>query len=158
MLAALAGRSEVLMAERLNPIETGKKLHENGEAAQQRAEENDGHADAGDRHSRIVQICEAVLLALVTVTAAWAGYSAAKWSTASRVDIARASTLGNLATRDDLAALSLRDFDASTFNAWFIAFTLNSPQKEAIAVRRFRPQFLVAFNAWMAKRWLRPCT
>ena len=35
------------------------------------------------------------------------------------------------------------------FNAWFIAFTLNSPQKEAIAVRRFRPQFLIAFNAWM---------
>ena len=117
---------------------------------QERAEEEGGHGESGDRHSRIVQICEAVLLALVTVTAAWAGYSAAKWSTESRVDIARASTLGNLATRDDLAAISLRDFDASTFNAWFIAFTLNSPQKEAIAVRRFRPQFLIAFNAWMA--------
>ena len=137
------------MAEGLNPIETGKKLHEHGEAAE-RAEEEGGHGESGDRHSRIVQICEAVLLALVTVTAAWAGYSAAKWSTESRIDIARASTLGNLATRDDLAAISLRDFDASTFNAWFIAFTLNSPQKEAIAVRRFRPQFLVAFNAWMA--------
>jgi hypothetical protein len=93
--------------------------------------------------------------AVVTLTAAWAGYSAARWSTESRVDIAKASSLGNLATRDDLAAISLRNFDASTFNAWFIAFTLNSPQKEAIAVRRFRPQFLVAFNAWMA--WTR-CT
>ena len=103
-----------------------------------------------DRHSRIVQICEAVLLALVTVTAAWAGYSAAKWGTASRVDIAQSSTLRNLATRDDLTAISLRNFDAATFNAWFIAFTLNSPQKEAIAVRRFRPQFRVAFDAWIA--------
>ena len=137
------------MAEGLNPIETGKKLHEHGEA-HQRGEEEGGHGGSADRHSRILQICEAALLALVTITAAWAGYSAAKWSTASRVDIARASTLGNLATRDDLAAISLRDFDASTFNAWFIAFTLNSPQKEAIAVHRFRPQFLVAFNAWMA--------
>jgi hypothetical protein len=27
---------------------------------------------------------------------------------------------------------------------------LNNPLKEAIAVRRFRPAFLVAFNAWMA--------
>jgi hypothetical protein len=53
-------------------------------------------------------------------------------------------------TRDDLTALSLRDFDSSTFNAWFIAYTLNSPQKEVIAERRFRPQFRVAFNAWMA--------
>src|ERR1700722_6826881 len=137
------------MPEGLDPIEAGKKLHEHGEA-EERAEEKDSHGGSGDRHSRIVQICEAVLLALVTITAAWAGYSAAKWGTASRVDIARASTLGNLATRDDLTANTLRNFDASTFNAWFIAFTLNSPQKEAIAVRRFRPQFLVAFNAWMA--------
>jgi hypothetical protein len=97
-----------------------------------------------------VQICEALLLALVTVTAAWAGYSAARWGTASRVELARSSTLRALATRDDLTALSLRNFDSSTFNAWFIAFTLNSPQKEAVAERRFRPQFRVAFNAWLA--------
>ncbi len=140
------------MPEGLNPIEAGKKLHEHGEANQQaeEAEEKGGHDRSGGRHSRIVQICEAVLLALVTITAAWAGYSASKWGTASRIDFARASTLGNLATRDDLTANTLRNFDASTFNAWFIAFTLDSPQKEAIAVHRFRPEFLVAFNAWMA--------
>ena len=90
------------------------------------------------------------LLALVTLAAAWAGYSAARWGTASRIDVAQSSTLRSLATRDDLTAISLRNFDASTFNAWFIAFTLNSPQKEAIAERRFRPEFRVAFNAWMA--------
>jgi hypothetical protein len=137
------------MSEGLNPIEVGKKLHEHGEAEHEETAK-DRHDEAKDRHSRIVQICEAVLLALVTVTAAWAGYSAARWGTESRVDIAHASSLGNLATRDDLSAISLRNFDASTFNAWFVAFTLNSPQKEAIAVRRFRPEFLVAFNAWMA--------
>jgi hypothetical protein len=137
------------MSEGLNPIEAGKKLHEHGEAQHEQTEK-DGHGGAGDRHSRIVQICEAVLLALVTVTAAWAGYSAARWGTESRVDIAHASSLENLATRDDLSAISLRNFDSSTFNDWFIAFTLNSPQKEAVAVHRFRPEFLVAFNAWMA--------
>jgi hypothetical protein len=137
------------MTEGLSPIEAGKKLHEHGEAQHEQAGE-DGHGGAHDRHSRIVQICEAALLALVTVTAAWAGYSAARWGTESRVDIAQASSLENLGTRDALSAISLRNFDASTFNAWFIAFTLSSPQKEAIAVHRFRPQFLVAFNAWMA--------
>ena len=138
------------MPEGLNPIEAGKKLHEHGEAAHEQAAEGDGHGKPADRHSRIVQIGEAVLLALVTIAAAWAGYSAAKWGTASRIDIAQSSTLRNLATRDDLTAISLRNFDAATFNAWFIAFTLNSPQKEAIAIHRFRPEFLVAFNAWMA--------
>ena len=141
------------MPEGLNPIETGKKLHEHGEAAHEQAEAAEGHGEAGDRHSRhsrIVQIGEAALLALVTLTAAWAGYSAARWGTASRVEIAQSSTLRNIATRDDLIALSLRNFDSSTFSAWFTAFTLNSPQKEAIAERRFRPAFRVAFNAWMA--------
>jgi hypothetical protein len=86
----------------------------------------------------------------VTIAAAWAGYSAARWSTASRVDLAQSSTQRNLATRQDIVAVSLRNFDSSTFNAWFTAFTLNNPQKEAIAIRRFRPAFRVAFDAWMA--------
>jgi hypothetical protein len=141
------------MPEGLNPIETGKKLHEHGEAAHEQAEAAESHGE-GDarhaRHARIVQIGEAALLAIVTLTAAWAGYSAARWGTASRVEIAQSSTLRNIATRDDLIALSLRNFDSSTFSAWFTAFTLNSPQKEAIAERRFRPAFRVAFNAWMA--------
>ena len=138
------------MPEGLNPIEAGKKLHEHGETLNQQAEEADAHGKPESRHSRIVQICEAVLLALVTITAAWAGYSAARWGTASRVEIAQSSTLRAVASRDDLTALSLRNFDASTFNAWFTAFTLNKPDKEAIAERRFRPAFRVAFNAWMA--------
>jgi len=138
------------MGEGLDPIEAGKQLHEHGEKAHGEAGHGEGDTERRDRHSRIVQICEAVLLALVTIAAAWAGYSASRWSTASRVDLAQSSTLRNLATRADLEAISLRNFDSSTFNAWYIAFTLNNPQKEAIAVRRFRPAFRVAFNAWIA--------
>jgi hypothetical protein len=138
------------MPEGLNPIETGKKLHEHGEAAQQQAEQAEAEHKPADRHSRIVQICEAALLALVTITAAWAGFSAAKWGTASRIDIAQSSTLRNLATRADLEAISTRNFDSSTFEAWFTAFTLGNRKAETIAERRFRPEFLVAFNAWMA--------
>src|SRR5262249_19829036 len=131
----LTGRSGgALMAEGLDPIESGKKLHEHGEKAHKRTKEENG--ESSDRHSRIVQICEAVLLALVTIPAAWAGYSAATWNTASRSDIARSLALRNLASRADLTATTLRNFDASTFNAWFIAYTLNNPQKEAIAERR----------------------
>src|SRR5580658_973450 len=138
------------MPEGLDPIETGKKLHEHGEAHEEQAKGKSDQDAKSERHSRIIQISEAVLLSIVTITAAWAGYSAARWGTASRVDIAQSSTLRNIATRADLEANTLRNFDASTFNAWFIAFTLNSPQKEAIAVRRFRPAFRVAFNAWIA--------
>jgi hypothetical protein len=140
------------MGEGLSPIEAGKQLHEHGAAEHEEAHEAAETNASGqhDRRSRIAQICEALLLALVTIAAAWAGYSAARWSTESRVDLAHSSALRNLASRADLEALSLRNFDSSTFNAWFIAFTLNNPQKEAVAIRRFRPVFKVAFDAWLA--------
>jgi hypothetical protein len=133
------------MPEGLSPIEVGKQAHEHTKEPHQPA------ASAGaNRHSRAVQIGEALLLSLVTIAAAWSGYAAAKWGTESRLELAQAATLRNLATRADLSALSTRNFDSSTFNAWFTAFTLEDPQKQAIAERRFRPEFKVAFDAWMA--------
>ena len=133
------------MPEGLDPIEVGKELDKRTKEPKERDEPT-----GTGRHWRAAQIGEAVLLSLVTIAAAWSGYAAAKWGTESRNEIARAATLRNLATRADLAALTTRNFDSSTFNAWYIAFTLNSPEKEAIAERRFRPEFRVAFDAWMA--------
>jgi hypothetical protein len=130
------------MPEGLSPIEVGKQVHEHTKEPHQPA--------AGNRHSRLVQIGEALLLSLVTIAAAWSGYAAAVWGTESRVELAQAATLRNLATRADLAALSTRNFDSSTFNAWFTAFTLDDAKKQALAVRRFRPEYKVAFDAWIA--------
>ena len=129
------------MPEGLSPIEVGRELHEHNK---------EPHQPDGTRHSRLVQIGEALLLSLVTIAAAWSGYAAAVWGTESRVELAQAATLRNLATRADLGALSTRNFDSSTFNAWFIAFTLDDPLKQAAAARRFRPEFKVAFDAWIA--------
>ena len=129
------------MPEGLSPIEVGKQLHEHT---------NQPHQPAATRHSRTVQIGEALLLSLVTIAAAWSGYAAAKWGTESRIELAHSATLRNLATRADLAALSTRNFDSSTFTAWFTAYTLDDPQKQAVAERRFRPEYRVAFDAWMA--------
>jgi hypothetical protein len=137
------------MPEGLDPIEAGRKLHEHTHEEAERAADREADKTA-ERHSRILQTGEAILLALVTIAAAWAGYAAAKWGTESRVQIAQSSTLRNLATRADLEALTTRNFDSSTFNAWFTAYTLGNKQAEAVAIRRFRPAFRVAFDAWMA--------
>ncbi len=137
------------MPEGLDPVETGRKLHEHTHEEAERAADREADK-AAERHSRILQTGEAILLALVTIAAAWAGYAAAKWGTASQVDIAQSSTVRNLATRADLEALTTRNFDSSTFEAWFTAFLLGNKRKEEIAIRRFRPDFRVAFEAWMA--------
>ena len=77
------------MPEGLSPIEAGKKAHEHTSQPPQ-------HGPAGgERHSRIVQIGEALLLSLVTIAAAWSGYAAAKWGTESRLELAQAATQRN---------------------------------------------------------------
>jgi hypothetical protein len=97
-----------------------------------------------------IPVIEALLLSVVTIVTAWAGFSAAKWSTESRLELASASSLRLQANRALSEAMETRNFDSSTFSAWFTAFTLDSPEKMAIAERRFRPEFKVAFDAWRA--------
>lgn len=124
-----------------------------GMSAEEVGKEIAHHAEHGgrgvrDRHDRILSIAEAVLLSIVALMAAWSGYAAAKWSTESRVQLAQASTLRSEGNRADINSIDLRNFDASTFNAWFSAFTVKNREAMALAERRFRPQFEAAFNAW----------
>ena len=128
------------MPEGLSAEEVGKEITEHTK------DTGEEHPDA--RWERGVSIAEAVLLSIVALTAAWSGYAAAKWSTESRVRLAEASALRSEANRADINSIDRRNFDASTFNAWFSAFTVNNKQAMALAERRFRPQFKVAFEAW----------
>jgi hypothetical protein len=130
------------MAEGLSAEEVGKEISHHAKA---------GHDDdAHERRDRRISIVEAVLLSIVALLAGWSGYAAAKWSTESRVKLAEASTKRSEANRANLQAMSLRNFDSSTFEAWFAAYTARNKQAIAIAERRFRPQFRVAFDAWRA--------
>jgi hypothetical protein len=95
-------------------------------------------------------IAEAVLLSVVAITAAWSGYASAKWGTESSLKIAQASATRTKANRADLEALSLRTLDATTFNAWFTAHIAGHKNGERIAIKRFRPAYRVAFDAWIA--------
>lgn len=127
------------MSEGLSPSEVAKELrHHHHEE------------EAREAIGRAIPVIEAVLLSIVTVVTAWAGYSAARWSTESRLDLAQASSLRLQANRSLATAAELRNFDSSTFGAWFTAYTLGDKEKAALAERRFRPQLRVAFEAWLA--------
>lgn len=105
-----------------------------------------------ERRDRVLAITEAVLLSVVALLAGWSGYAAATWSTEQRVSLAEASSARTKANRADLEALTLRTFDSSTFEAWFAAYTAENPRAMALAARRFRPEFRVAFDAWRATK------
>jgi hypothetical protein len=132
------------MPERLSAAEVGKEIARHAKSG-----------DEGGRHERRnrgVAIAEAILLSVVALMAAWSGYAAAKWSTESRVTLAGASAARTNANRATLEAMELRNFDSAAFDAWFSAYTVRNERAMKLAVRRFRPEFRVAFDAWRATK------
>jgi hypothetical protein len=125
------------VSEGLSAREVGKEIVEHAR-----------HDSVG--RDRWLSIGEAVLLSIVALLAAWSGYAAAKWSTESRLDLAQASSARSEANRSNLDALELRNLDSSAFEAWFAAYTAGNQEAMALAARRFRPSFRVAFDAWRA--------
>jgi hypothetical protein len=99
---------------------------------------------------RLVSILEATLLSIVTIVAAWSGYSAAKWGTESSLKLAKASATRTEANRSFQESLTFRAEDATMFNAWFAAYLAGDENDMRVAEKRFRPEYRVAFDAWLA--------
>jgi hypothetical protein len=128
--------------EGLSPPEVGKEISEH----QERVTADADH----DHRDRWMSIVEALLLSVVAVLAAYSGYAAAKWGTESSVMLAKASAARTKANQAALEALVIRTADSASFNAWFTGFTAGDKNAERLAVKRMRPGYLPAFNAWLA--------
>ena len=132
------------MPEGLSATEAGDKIAEH-------AKHQAGHG-GGSGRDKWISIVEAVVLSIVTVVAAWAGYSAAKWSTESSLNLAKASATRVKANRAFQEALTYRVGDAVTFNAWYSAHVAGDENDMRVARRYFLPAYRVAFDAWLASR------
>ena len=131
------------MAEGLSPAEVGKEIGEHRTAAEH------GGPTAG-RRDRLLSITEAVLLSVVAILAAFSGFAAAKWSTESSVTLAKASAARTKANRADLEALQIRTLDSVSFNGLFAAYMTHNPKLFQLMLKRLRPGYLVAVDAWIA--------
>jgi hypothetical protein len=127
------------VAEGLSANEVGKEIAEHREHTA---------AHAGG-HERVVAIIEAVLLSIVALMAAWAGYSAAKWSTHSSLSLAKASAAGRRSSVAQVQAIQIRTLDSVSFNAVETAYASHETKLFRIAVRRLRPGYRAAFEAWV---------
>jgi hypothetical protein len=137
------------MPEGLSPSEVGKEIAEHHKEATEQQEAGGGSAGEAKGRDRLITIIEAFLLAVVAVLAAWSGFAAAKWGTESSLQLARASAARTEANRADLESFQLKNFDSLTFNAWFTAYVAGNKSAMRVAEYRFRPNFLVAFDAWL---------
>jgi hypothetical protein len=132
--------------EGLSATEAGHKIAEHA----QHEAEHEGRS-RGDKR---VSIAEALLLSIVTILAAWAGYSAAKWGTESSLNLAKASATRVKANRAFQEALTYRVGDAVTFNAWYSAHVAGNENDMRVARKyiEFLPNYGAAFDAWLATR------
>ena len=130
------------MPEGLSATEVGKDIDEHARR----------HRETEDRLDRLISVAEAVLLSIVTIAAAWSGYSAAKWSTESSLKLNQATATRAKANRAFQTALTFRAQDAANFNAWFSAYLAGNKNDQRVAQKRFRPEYDVAFRAWLATR------
>ncbi len=112
---------------------------------------NEANGHAAPHTSRlhaVLEIVEAIVLALVAITTAWSGYQAARFdgqqdqlyeqSTKFRVEA------GGLELRNNQERL----YNASTVVEWLKASVLNQPKLAELFERRFLPGFRPAFEAW----------
>ena len=109
------------------------------------------HEPSGASHTRleIIEILEAILLAVVAVSTALSGFQAAKWDGVSGRDYATASRERVQAEQASLTSNQLIIYNSGTLNTWMQAVTSGNTKLAAILVRRFTANYRVAFDAWL---------
>jgi hypothetical protein len=99
---------------------------------------------------RWFEVVTALMLGVVTLATAWSGYQAARWSGVQSTSFVQANTLRLEATHDSTLAGQTRLYDLNLVNSWLDAYSSGNTELANIYERRFRPQFLPVFKAWLA--------
>src|SRR5262245_18237184 len=101
------------------------------------------------RWERFVEICEAIVLATVAVSTAWSGYQAAKWDGQQAERYGTASAIRIQADEQLTLGGQQKLLDVATFNTWIQMQQEGREGLAALYVRRFIPEFKMAFDAWL---------
>jgi hypothetical protein len=114
--------------------------------------EQEEHPATVSRLERLLELSAVLLLSLTTVATAWSGYQAARWSGEQSQHYARASAVRIKAQQQSTAAGQLRIDDLLYFNEWLNADRGGHRALATLYERRFRPEFVPAFRAWIAQK------
>lgn len=108
------------------------------------------HGAAGtSRRRELVEILEAIVLAIVAVATAWSGYQTARWD--GRQAHAYGISTKDRALSNKAATRSgqLQLYDSTTFSFWLQAKAQGDRSAQNLFERRFRLEFRPAFAAWL---------
>jgi hypothetical protein len=96
----------------------------------------------------LLEIAEAVLLAIIAIATAWSGYQAALWTGQQAELYGQASRLRVQGEGAAAAANQERLYNASTVVEWLEAEAHNDKKLADLFERRFLPEFRPSFEAW----------
>jgi hypothetical protein len=97
---------------------------------------------------QVLEIAEAIVLAVVAITTAWSGYQAALWTGHQAELYGNSTRLRVQAEGAATAANQERLYNASTVVEWLKAEEDGNKKLAALFERRFLPEFRPAFEAW----------
>jgi hypothetical protein len=107
----------------------------------------ENHAHQG--RALAIELLEGVLLAVVAVATAWSGYQSALWDSRSAASYGESSRLRIQSQGAQATAGQETLYDSSTFYAWLAAEEAGNTTLTNILERRMRPEYKVAFDAWL---------
>jgi len=96
----------------------------------------------------ILEIAEAIVLAIVAITTAWSGYQAALWNGHQSELYGVASGLRVQAEAATITANQERLYDAATVAEWLKAEAQGEKKLAEVFERRILPDFRPAFESW----------
>ena len=112
---------------------------------------SDSESHATARNERVMELVATFLLAIATLGIAWSGYQGARWNGRQAREYAQANTARTLANRAATTGDQARTQDLLNFNRWLEVSTEGNQELAELYVRRFRPEFVPAFEAWLAQ-------
>ena len=111
-----------------------------------------GHGGAHEQpHSRlhgILEIVEAIVLALVAITTAWSGYQAALWDGHQSLLYEQSTKLRVQSQGLEVRSNQEQMYDAATVVEWLKAQAHGDTILADLFERRLLPEFRPAFEAW----------
>jgi hypothetical protein len=103
-----------------------------------------------DRWEPLAEVIATVILAFATLATAWSGYQSARWGGAQSLRYSQAGALRTESTRASTKAGQIVQIDIGLFTNWINAFAVDNQELAGFYEDRFRSEFGVAFEAWLA--------
>jgi hypothetical protein len=103
-----------------------------------------------DRWEPVAEVIATIVLALATIATAWSGYQAARWGGVQSTSYSQAGALRTESTRSSTQAGQIGQVDIGLFANWINAFATDNQELATFYQERFRDDFNIAFEAWLA--------